>query len=79
MMFLHSEARFHRTHQYSARNNSSLLPTYERLTITQRSVFLMGCQIWNEFSFSIREIKSKNVFGRRGKVYLLNNYIQDQE
>ena len=44
----HNEDRFNRTHLYSTRNNFSLLPSYERLTSTQKIVFFVGCQIWNE-------------------------------
>ena len=74
----HKEARFQRTKQYSTRNNSSQLPFYERLTSAQRSVFFIGCQIWNELPYNIREYRNKNAFGRRVQDYLLNKYIQDQ-
>jgi len=75
----HNEARFQRTHMYFTRNNSELLPSYERLSSTQRSVFFMGSQVWKKLPSSISETRSRNVFGTRVEDYFMNKYTQDQD
>ena len=54
------EARFQRSHMYSTKNASILLPPHERLTSAHKLVLFLGCQIWNVLPSRNKETRSRN-------------------
>ena len=63
------------SHDYNTRNRNSLVPSAARLTATERSISVVGPNIWNSIPFDIRESPTISIFKNRFKAYLLSNYI----
>ena len=73
----HQNPELHRNHAYSTRNRTNLipLPPFERLSMTQHSVFYNGCKVWNDLPPNLNASESKNIFKNHLKNYLLNKYL----
>ena len=63
-----------RTHSYSTRFYSNLLPEFQRLSLTQRSLFYTAPLVWNEIPQNIKNLDSISSFKRHYKLYLIDNY-----
>ena len=61
-------------HRYNTRNHDNIIPTYQRLTKTQRSFSHSGPRIWNTIPLEIRSINTLQKFKRYYKNTLINTY-----
>ena len=73
-----SNPDFHRTHTYTTRNRELLLPPFQRLTQTQKSVNFKGIQVWNSLPLDLRTTERIAVFKRKLKSYLFSFYAREQ-
>ena len=64
-------------HTYNTRSRSQALPTFQRLTQTQRSLSFKGPHCWNKIPTEIRSLNSLCTFKRKYKKFLASAY-QDQ-
>ena len=69
---------FQNQHQIFTRNRNDLLPSFNRLSISQRSITYTGPKIWNKLPASIKLSRSLGVFKLRLKEHLLANYASEQ-
>ena len=67
-------APFTRTHDYFTRNHNLLLPDYQRLTCTQKSITFIGPKVWNEIPDEICNSASLEIFKRLLKKFLIDKY-----
>ena len=65
---------FERQHNYSTRFVNDLLPEYQRLVSTQRSLRYMGPTIWNQLPSRIKNSESFPIFKRALKDFLIEKY-----
>ena len=63
-----------RSHEYSTRMGSELLPRYARLTLTENSMSVAGPNIWNSIPDDIKNSPSRNSFKFNYKKHLLSSY-----
>jgi len=70
----HSDEEFQTQHQIPTRNRNLLVPSYNRLTGSQRSITYTGPKTWNELPICIRNSKTLSVFKRKLKTHLLEAY-----
>ena len=54
-----SSARNH-SNRYVTRQTSDLRPEYQRLSLTQKSIFYAGPSAWNNLPLEIRNIEKKS-------------------
>ena len=62
------------TSNYPTRSVNSLIPQFQRLTSTQRSIFYTGPKIWNAIPVDIKNSPSILSFKRNYKSYLISRY-----
>ena len=62
-------------HPYNTRHRIDPLPSFHRLTQSQRSLSFQGPLIWNQIPLQIRNSSSLKVFKRDFKKYMLETYI----
>ena len=65
---------FSRNHEHHTRNRGSLIPDFNRLTSTQRSISYIGPSFWNSLPPEIKLSQSRSVFKNRLKSYLISSY-----
>ena len=65
---------FYSNHDYNTRNRDQPNPTFQRLTLTQHSIFFNGPRLWNSIPENIRESSSLPVFKRQYKNLLIQLY-----
>ena len=65
---------FYRHHDYGTRFANLLLPVYQRLTATQRSINFIGPSIWNLLPQDLKESPSIHSFNRRLREYFIEAY-----
>ena len=65
---------FSRDHSYNTRSQSSLLPTFQRLTVSQQSIYYSGPVLWNSIPPYIKESPTIFIFKKRYKRYLIDGY-----
>mgnify|MGYP000542503182 CR=1 FL=1 len=63
------------SHNYSTRYSNLALPTFHRLSISQRSLSFSGPSVWNNIPYSIQSVESVSIFKRTFKKHLLSKYI----
>ena len=63
-------------HNYYTRNANDLLPTYQRLTMTQRTLSHKGPRLWNTIPSDIQISKNTSQFKIRYKKFLINTYTE---
>ena len=63
------------SHSYSTRTANNLLPTYHRLTMTQRNLSYIGPRLWNTIPADIKNSKNVSQFKIEYKKCIINNYI----
>ena len=66
---------FNRQHGYFTRGRQLLLPTYQRLSTTQQSVFFAAPSSWNSIPDHIRNSATLPIFKRRFKSFLCDSYV----
>ena len=62
------------THGRVTRNMNLAQPSFQRLTLTQHSVSYAGPKIWNEIPQCIRNISSLQLFKKKFRSFLINQY-----
>ena len=67
-----------RSHEYSTRMGSELLPGYARLTLTENSMLVAGPNVWSSIPDDIKNSPSRNSFKFKYKRFLLSSYNQNQ-
>ena len=67
-----------RSHDYSTRMGSELLPGYARLTLTENSMLVAGPNVWSSIPDDIKNSPSRNSFKFEYKRFLLSSYNQNQ-
>ena len=68
---------FHLNHSYFTRNRDQTAPLFQRLTLTQHSIYYRGPHLWNSISESIRQSSSLPVFKTRYRKYLIDQYAPE--
>ena len=61
-------------HDYITRFRNNSNPSFQRLTITQRSLFYSGAITWNGIPHNIRSLENLNSFKKLYKSYLISTY-----
>ena len=72
-----SNPNLSRNHRYLTRNRNLLLPTYQRLTITQHSVFFKGVNLWNDLPSQFKSIDQWSTLKNYLKSYFINMYSHE--
>lgn len=62
-------------HEHNTRHRDDLVPEFQRLALTQRSMSFAGPTIWNSLPLYLREINSKNCFKFGLRSYLISLYV----
>ena len=66
-----------RTHDHHTRNRTDLVPSYARLTSTQKSVSFSAISFWNTLPDHIKTSQSLPIFKKSVKNFLLTSYSVD--
>ena len=61
-------------HNYGTRGRDRAIPTFRRLTSTQRSLTYLAPIVWNELPSTVKNSASLSIFKKRLKKHLLNYY-----
>jgi len=64
------------THSYNTRNRDYVVPSLNRLTLTQHSLTHAGPRAWNALPAELKEVGNLHIFKKRLKVYLISRYRQ---
>ena len=67
----------HTTHNYATRNAGLFVPTFNRLTVSQRSLWYAAPNYYNSLPADLKNCNTIGVFKRKLKTFLLNRYIPD--
>ena len=70
--------RFYSDHQYPTRASNLPQSNFQRLTVTQQSVYFRAPAIWNSLPDHIKSSPSLNSFKKRTKLYLISIYDVNQ-
>ena len=60
---------------HHTRSTGYILPQFQRLSVTQRSITFNGPTIWNSIPLIIRQSQSLKIFKRTYKAHILSKYI----
>ena len=63
-----------RTHTYSTRFRSNLLPSFNRLVVTKQSIYEQGAIVWNEIPAPIKNAQTLPKFKRMLKAHFIEQY-----
>ena len=61
-------------HSVNTRNRDQAIPTYQRLSQTQRSVNFHGPSLWNSLPLDLKNIEKLPCFKKKLKLHILNEY-----
>ena len=61
-------------HAYDTRNRDFYIPTFQRLSICQRSLEFSAPSAWNRLPIHLKNIKKYSTFKNKLKIYLLESY-----
>ena len=64
-------------HNYSTRNRDQYVPSFERLDLTQRSIYFTAPNAWNALPPSLKSIPKYSIFKSKLKEYLIEKYDPD--
>ena len=64
-----------RNHNYSTRNSDNVLPRFQRLTITQHSIFFAAPIAWNSIPSYLKDIDGFGSFKKQLKKFLVDQYV----
>ena len=67
---------FTRNHNHATRNRDLLLPPFNRLVSTSKSVYESGARIWNEIPSTVQNASSLPSFKHKLKSYYIEQYNQ---
>ena len=67
---------FYADHSYNTRNRDQANPIFQRLTLTQHSIFFNGPTIWNSIPVNIRQSSSLVMFKKQYKKHLIQLYSE---
>ena len=70
------EKNYLRNHSHDTRHRSSLVPEFQRLTTTQRSINYAGPTFWNSLPNDIKNSSSRKSFKTSLCNYLLDSYLE---
>ena len=65
-------------HHYATRNRNLLCPNFQRLALTQHSIFFSGPHFWNSLPINLRSIDEFHMFKKQLKLYLIDQYAQQE-
>ena len=63
------------SHEYSTRNRNQPVPRFQRLKLTQRSIFFAAPHAWNKLPPHLKNIQSYNSFKYQLKQYFIDMYV----
>ena len=66
---------FYLNHDYNTRNRDQPNSTYQRLTLTQHSIYFKGPTIWSSIPENIQQSSSLALFKKQYKNHLIQLYI----
>ena len=66
--------KFNIHHNFNTRNRNLAAPSFQRLTLTQQSFSYAGPSNWNKLPIFLRSIQSPNIFKKKLKQYLIDQY-----
>ena len=66
------------SHNYATRNRDQFVPSFERLNVTQRSLYFAAPNAWNGLPPSLKSIPKFSLFKSKLKEYLVEKYNPDQ-
>ena len=75
-MFKSDSTQYARTHGYLTRGRNSLNPFFNRLTVTQRSVFFRAPSVFNVLPNELKNAASIGSFKTNLKIFLLDSYLE---
>ena len=64
-----------RNHNYLTRNSDNVLPRFQRLTITQHSIFFAAPIAWNSIPSYLKDIDEFGSFKKELKKFLVDQYV----
>ena len=67
----------HASHAYSTRNRGNIVPSFQRLTLTQQSVSYAAPSIWNDLPADLKECASIGTFKKKLKHFIVGSYNRD--
>ena len=70
----HNSELFETTHSYDTRTRNLPSSTFQRLTLTQHSIYFKGPTVWNSLPPTIQEASTLNQFKILVKNHLINSY-----
>ena len=62
------------THGHYTRNRNNARPSFQRLTLTQKSLSFAAPQAWNDLPHRIRDLDNYNIFKRELKAHFIDAY-----
>ena len=65
-------------HAFVTRGQFDARPAFQRLDLTQHSIYYSGPIVWNSLPFAIRESETVNVFKKQLMNYLIQVYQGDE-
>ena len=76
-MYCNINNQYVRSHHYSTRHRSNLLPPFQRLSSTQQSLSFSAPSIWNQIPNELKSAPSLPIFKRSLKNFYCSNYNTD--
>ena len=67
---------YSRSHSHDTRFHSSLIPEFQRLTLTKKSIDYAGPTFWNSIPNYIKNSSSRSIFKTRLSSHILTSYIE---
>ena len=64
-------------HDYNTRNRSEAVSNFQRLSLTQHSIYFTGPKVWNSIPQIIKSSDSLSSFKQLFKMHLVQNYNID--
>ena len=74
----HDQNFMYPVHQYNTRNYSDPVPLFQRLTLTQKSIYYTAPKYFSEIPLEVRRSRSISVFKRMLRDHLINLYRIEQ-
>ena len=68
--------RFLRGHNHETRGRSNMLPTYHRLSVSQKSLFYAGPTLWNSIPDFAKNSRTTREFRNKFKKSLISGYYE---
>ena len=62
------------THDYGTRGQLNVRPAFQRLSLTQHSIYYAGPLAWNTLPSYVKDSKTIDLFKKQIKEYIINGY-----